>query len=144
VPEETNATRAAHELVVVFSRLRRRLLDLSEPDGITPTQRSVTARLSKEGPASTSELAVAERVRPQSMAVTVAALLEAGLVERTDDPQDGRRKVIALTTYGRELVEGQRSARREWLTDALTASCTPAEIATLTEAMGILDRVVES
>ncbi|MCW2786388.1 MAG: MarR family transcriptional regulator [Marmoricola sp.] len=140
---EPSAERASHELVVVYSRLRRRLLDLSPLDGITPTQRSVTARLSKEGPASTSELAAAERVRPQSMAATVAALEEVGLVERADDPADGRRRVVTLTPYGRDLVEGQRSARREWLADAIATGCTPAEITTLVDAMKILDRVLD-
>ncbi|HEY6425254.1 MAG TPA: MarR family transcriptional regulator [Pseudonocardiaceae bacterium] len=43
---------------------------------LTPSQMSVLSRLEKQGAASTSDLAVAERVRPQSMASAVAALEE--------------------------------------------------------------------
>jgi DNA-binding MarR family transcriptional regulator len=138
------ADRATHEMIVVFSRFRRRVFEVAPTDGITPTQRSVLSRLAKEGPATTSELANAERVRPQSMAATVAILEDAGLVERSDDPDDGRRKILALSAEGRELMDGLRSTRREWLTEALTATCTPAEIATVREALTILGRVIES
>jgi DNA-binding MarR family transcriptional regulator len=143
VTDELAADRASHELMVLFSRLRRRLVEVAGSDGITPTQRSVLSRLSKEGPASTSELAAAERVRPQSMAVTVASLEEMGLVDRSDDPADGRRRVVALTEPGREHVDGLRTARRAWLAEALATECTSAEIATLLDAMAILDRVVD-
>jgi DNA-binding MarR family transcriptional regulator len=139
-----DADRATHEMIVVFSRFRRRVFEVAPTDGISPTQRSVLSRLSKEGPATTSELATAERVRPQSMAATVAVLQDAGLVGRSDDPGDGRRKILSLTKQGRELMDGLRSLRREWLTEALRSNCTAEELATVREALSILGRVIES
>ena len=68
-----SAVRAAHDVVTVLSRLRRRLKELAPGDGLTPSQTSVLSRLDKEGPASASALASAERVRPQSIAATLAA-----------------------------------------------------------------------
>jgi DNA-binding MarR family transcriptional regulator len=140
----TTPDRVAHEVIVALSRLKRRWLEAASTDGITPTQRSVLSRLSKEGPATASELAAAERVRPQSMAVTVAALEDAGMVDRTDDPTDGRRRQIALTPLGRAFVEQVRTASREWLAEALDQECTPAELATLGRALAILERVAEA
>lgn len=67
-----SAVYAAREIRVVFSRIRRRLKDASDNRELTPSQTSVLSRLSKEGPASMSALAAAERVRPQSMAATLA------------------------------------------------------------------------
>ena len=52
---------------------------------------TVLGRLDREGPASISDLAAAERMRPQSMAQTVRDLEAAGLVSRRPDPDDGRR-----------------------------------------------------
>ena len=68
-----SASRAAHDIRVTFSRLRRRLRDVAELDGLTPSQTSVLSRLAKDGDATASTLAAAERVRPQSMAATLTA-----------------------------------------------------------------------
>ena len=51
--------------------------------------------------------------------------------------------MVALTEAGRELVDGLRTARLSWLAEALAAECTPSEIATVVEAMAILDRVLD-
>ena len=60
------------------------------------------ARLEREGPATTSALAAAERVRPQSMAQTLAELGAAGLVGADGRIRtDGRQILIELTERGR-------------------------------------------
>lgn len=87
-----SAARAARDLRVVFSRLRRRLREVYDTRQLTPSQTSVLSRLGKDGDASTSDLAAAERVRPQSMAATLGALDERGLITRRPDPGDGRRR----------------------------------------------------
>ena len=69
-----SAVVGARELRVMFSRLRRKLTELATEDDLTPSQTAVLIRIAKNGPASTSELAGAERVRPQSMATTLAGL----------------------------------------------------------------------
>src|ERR1700761_1431799 len=92
-----SAVAAGGDFGVRFSRLRRRLLEVATDDDLTPSQTAVLIRLVKDGPASTSQLAGAERVRPQSMATTLSGLDRHGLIVRTPDPQDGRRQLIALT-----------------------------------------------
>jgi DNA-binding MarR family transcriptional regulator len=94
-------------VVVGYQRLRRRLRAVSEPEGLTPSQRSVLSRLDQQ-PATASELAAIERVRPQSMATIVAGLEELGLVQRADDPSDGRRRIVSLTGQGAAWVRGHR------------------------------------
>ena len=61
---------------------------------------AVLGRLERDGPATTSALAAAERVRPQSMAQTVSELEAAGLIDRTPDPDDRRQIHIGLTERG--------------------------------------------
>lgn len=136
-----SALRAAQDVRTVFSRLRRRLKETYDNRDLTPTQTAVLSRLSKEGPASTSDLAAAERVRPQSMAATVGLLEERGLVRRRPDPGDGRRQLVSLTRAGERLVDDRRRAGNEWLTRALEDHASERERQVLIEAMAVLDRI---
>jgi DNA-binding MarR family transcriptional regulator len=133
--------RSAQELRSLFSRLRRRLREVAATDELSPSQVAVLGRLGKDGPATASALAVAERVRPQSMAATLAALDQQGLIRRDPDPDDGRRQLVTLTDRGRERVEGNRSAGAEWLVRAMHERFTEDERRTVLEAVALLDRV---
>ena len=136
-----SAARAARDLRVVVGRLRRRLKEVYDTRELTPSQVSVLSRLSKDGPASASDLAAAERVRPQSVAATLAVLDERGLIERRPDPTDGRRQLISLSATGRQIIEGSRQASEEWLSRALQDRFTETERRTVIEAMALLDRL---
>jgi DNA-binding MarR family transcriptional regulator len=138
-----SALRAANDLRVVFSRVRRRLREVAEAEDLTPSQSSVLSRLAADGADSTSGLAAAERVRPQSMAATVAALQARGLIRRDPDPTDGRRQLLTLTPEGHSRVQGDRRARQEWLARALEDHCTEAERRTLIQALTVLDRLTQ-
>ncbi|WP_330253238.1 MarR family transcriptional regulator [Nocardia sp. NBC_00565] len=139
-----SAVRAASEVRVVIGRLRRRLRELATEDDLTPSQTAVLSRLDKDGAASTSDLAVGERVRQQSMAMTVSALERCGFVERRPDPADGRRQLLSLTVAGRERLQGDRQARQEWLARTLQRCCTEAQRRTILEALALLDDVAQS
>jgi DNA-binding MarR family transcriptional regulator len=139
-----SAVSAAQALRVVIGRLRRRMQDASAIGELTSAQASALARLAINEPASTSGLAGAERVRPQSMAATVAVLEKQGLVRREDDPLDGRRQLIFLTPAGREYAQGARDSRQEWLARTLSERLTEPELAVVNEALALLERVVES
>ncbi|MEV4419514.1 MarR family transcriptional regulator [Patulibacter sp. NPDC049589] len=137
------AVTAAQALRVFTGRLRRRMQDASAVGELTSAQASALARLVASEPSSTSGLAGLERVRPQSMAATVAALEQQGLIRREADPDDGRRQLILLTPTGRAYAEGARDSREEWLTKTLSERLTEAELARVNEAMALLARIVE-
>src|SRR6478735_1156036 len=134
---------AARELRVVFGRLRRRLREVSGDSELTPSQASVLSRLDKDGAATASALATAERVRPQSVAATLAALDARGLVRRDPDPHDGRRQLVSLSNEGRARLAGDRLAREEWLARALQDGYTDAERRTILDALVLLDRLTQ-
>ena len=130
--------KGAGELRLVLGQLVRRLRsEYSFP----VAQASVLSRLDREGPQTTSGLAAAERVRPQSMAQTLAELETAGLVERRPDPEDRRRIQIDLTPLGRERVLEGRGRREDWLAAAIAAELSHEEQRALLAAVPLLQRL---
>jgi DNA-binding MarR family transcriptional regulator len=136
-----SSVRAARELRVFVSRLRRRLRDELDNGELTPSQLSLVSRLAKDGPTTASALAAAERVRPQSVAATLAVLEERALVRRRRDPADGRRQLVSLTQTGQELFTDRRRSTEEWLTRALQETYSEAERRTIIEATALLERL---
>ena len=132
----------ASDLRVVLGQLVRRLR--AERRDLPLPQLTVLGRLDRAGPAGVSDLAAGERVRPQSMAATVASLAEAGLVSRTPDPRDGRRVLIDLTPAGREALAADRRRREGWMAGAIRRDLSPKEQRTLADATALLARIAES
>jgi DNA-binding MarR family transcriptional regulator len=135
------AVQAARAVRVEVGRLRRRLRENYDRSELTASQTAVLGRLHREGPATASELAAAEGVRPQSMALSVSTLAERGFVTRAPDPDDGRRQVVSLTPTAEEFLASSRAAGEGWLAGMLAERLTEAECATLVEAMALLERV---
>ena len=110
----------------------------------TFAQLAVLSRLDREGPASISDLAAADRMRPQSMAQTVRDLEEAGHVSRRPDPQDGRRSFVELTPAGLEALHATRARREDWLTQTLDRELDADEREVVRRALSLLGRVADA
>ncbi len=142
--EHTNVSprQTAVDLRAMLARLLRKLRETTNDD-ITPSQASALSRLGKGGVSTVSALALAERVRPQSMAAIVEALEGLGFVARSQDPNDGRRQIVDLTEAGWAQIAGQREAGVAWLEQALAEQVSQAELMTLAAATAILERVLD-
>ena len=130
----------ASELRLVLGRLIRRL---RAEHRFSLSQSSVLGRLDREGTMSVGDLAVAERVRPQSMTETIADLEREGLIGRLADPTDGRRKLVELTDEGLHTLAVDRRHREGWLASAITEDLSAEEQRTLAQALGLLERLAE-
>ena len=138
MPRRSEIVSTASELRIVLGQLVRRLRrEYSFP----LTHASVLSRLDREGPQTTSTLAAAERVRPQSMAQTLAELESTRLIRRRPDPADGRQILIELTRQGQDRLREDRKRREGWLTEAIAAELTEAEQQTLIDALPLLRRL---
>jgi DNA-binding MarR family transcriptional regulator len=140
MPMKTDTALVASELRAVLGSLVRRLRTQHR---FPLTHAAVLGRLDRGGPQSVSELAVAERVRPQSMAQTVSDLEAERLIERRPDPTDGRRALVELTADGREALEADRRAREGWLAQAIEQDLSPREQDVLANAVELLRRLAE-
>lgn len=141
-PSES-AARAARELRTVVSRLRRRMTEMDDPRDLTASELSLITHLYRGGDASASDLAAAERIRPQSVATTLTALAGRGLVERRPDPGDGRRQLVSLTAAGRAVFDDRWRSRQEWLARALDERCTEEERRRLLDVVAVLERLLD-
>ncbi len=65
------------------------------------------------------------------MGVTVASLLDQGLIERSRDPEDGRRIVLSITEAGQRTVRDRRGARTEAVAAALRDGFSDDELGQL-------------
>jgi DNA-binding MarR family transcriptional regulator len=145
-PDDQRSARAsdlAQELRALFGRLKRRLRDQAHIGDLTPSQTSVLLRLEKDGPATASNLARAEGMRPQSMGPLVAALEAAGLVSGASDPSDGRQTILSLTDACRKWIEEGRAARQDWLTRTIQARLSLQEQEDLAASVELLKRLAD-
>jgi DNA-binding MarR family transcriptional regulator len=130
----------AADLRGVIGHLIRRL----RKENLFPlNQASVLGRLDRDGSQSVSDLAAAERVRPQSMAQTVGDLEAEGLIERSPDPDDRRRALVDLTAAGKSRIEADRRAREGWLVKAFE-DLPQSDLATIERSVEILRRLVDA
>jgi DNA-binding MarR family transcriptional regulator len=137
---ETDVAALAADLRGVMGQLIRRL----RKENLFPLhQASVLGRLDRCGSQSVSDLAAAERVRPQSMAQTVGDLEGEGLVDRKPDPDDRRRALVTITAAGKSRIEADRRAREGWLVKAFE-EMPETDLAAIERTVEILRRVADA
>ena len=138
----TRPSAVASDLRVVLGQLVRRL---RAEHRFPISQGAVLGRLDRQGPQSTSDLAAAERVRPQSMAQTLGDLEAEGLITRSG--RSKRRAPHARSTSARpdgEELAADRLHREGWLARAIADELSDAEQEVLARAVELLQRLSES
>ena len=110
---------------------------------LTPTSAAALATIERHGPLTPSELAEIERVkRPTATRTLRLPASEAGLVERTPDPADGRSSLVSVNAAGRERLRRLRGRKNAYL--ARRMRDLPADdVETLERAAEILERMLE-
>ncbi len=146
-PQSRSDAGLATSLRISVSRLARRMRAERVAQGLQPelsdTQLAALAALEKHTAMTPGELADHEKVQPPSMTRVIAALEERGLMLRMPHPTDRRQVVLTVTDHGRDVVRQVRQLREAWLARRLR-DLTPAERATLREAVPILEKLSQS
>ncbi|MFF2727755.1 MarR family winged helix-turn-helix transcriptional regulator [Streptomyces sp. NPDC058008] len=134
----SEAAAIAAELRTAMGELTRRV---KHEDRIPLTQVAVLGALDRNGAMTTSDLAVDQRVRPQSMARAVGLLMEQDLITRRAHPTDGRKSLVELSDAGRAALEEERGRRAGWLARAIESELTDEERALLARSAAMLKRL---
>jgi DNA-binding MarR family transcriptional regulator len=96
----------------------------------------------RTGPVGLSGLAADEGLNPTMLSRVVGDLVDAGLFERTSDPNDRRAALVNATAAGRRLIERIRKERTEALNEALEP-LTGADQRALEQALPALEALAE-
>jgi DNA-binding MarR family transcriptional regulator len=134
---------AVTDFIQAIGLLVRRARAAVASHELSLTESMVMARLARDGPATTADLARAEGMKPQSMGATIGALEEMGMVERKPHPTDGRQVNIELTAKGAAVRKSAGDAKRTWLAQAI-GQLDEQERQTLFAAGRIIKRLVEN
>lgn len=141
-PRDRSVEQVADRLHSAAIHLLRRVRKQDTAMGEGPARLSALSVLVFGGPMNLGQLAAAEQVRPPTMTRIVTGLEKNGLAERGSDSADARRVQIRATPKGVRLMQRGREARIECLARQL-AMLTKEELATLGEAVEVLQRVVQ-
>jgi DNA-binding MarR family transcriptional regulator len=141
---DTTLTDSAARLRMAIVRTSRRLRQ--EAAGavgeLTPTSAAALVTVERCGPLTPSELAAIERVKRPTATRTLRVLGEAGLVERTPDPEDGRSALVSVTAAGRERLRRLRRRKNAYLARRMR-DLPAGDVETLERAAEILERILE-
>jgi len=131
----------AARLRLAIVRTARRLRQEAGGE-LTPSSAAALATIERRGPLAPSELAELERVKRPTITRVVSRLEEAGLVERTGDPADGRASLVSITSQGSELLRRIRTRKNAYLARRLR-KLEPDDLAALERAADVLERILE-
>lgn len=142
-PRIAQTQTTARELRGLVGKLKRQLRERVRTEGFTLSQVAVLIHLDRHGPATVSELARAENVKPQSMGATVAGMQAMALIEGSPDPGDKRRTLLSLSPLAREKIRSVRAAREDWLFHAIRERFNASEQDALARGVELLKRLAE-
>ncbi len=119
-----------HRSIVAVERLH-------DGEGITVPMRAVLEFLRDRDPHTVASIARARSVSRQHVQTIVNDLVDAGLVERLDNPNHRRAPLIAVTGAGREAIDRLHAREREAFAPMLAADPT-LTAARLADAAAVL------
>ncbi len=140
--DDSPAVREAIAAIVAAQRtIAHSMFQASAPDWIqldlTMGQLRTLMALAADGPLTVSALAERLAIAKPTASILIDHLVQVGDATRTEDPDDRRRTLVALTSTGDELVARLRQGKAErferWL-----AAMQPDDLAALTRGMRAL------
>jgi len=122
---------------LLVSRSMRGWKLFARDTGLSMQQFSIVMQLHHHGPASISD--IGDRFETTSAAASQLAekLVQSGYLERTEDPNDRRTRLLSLSPKGRDLIEQGMRARYHWV-DGLALYLSPEEMHKISEALELM------
>jgi DNA-binding MarR family transcriptional regulator len=105
--------------------------------GLSMPQFGLLMQMHHKGPCGMSQVSERFEITPAAASQLVDKLVQNGFIQREEDPNDRRAKLLNLTDKGRELIQRGMQERYRWV-DELGERLTPEERVKITEALNIM------
>ena len=105
--------------------------------GLSMPQFSVMMQLHYRGACGMSRISEGYDITPAAASQLVDKLVQGGLIQRVEDPNDRRAKLLNLTDKGKELIQRGMEERYRWVSE-LTEKLTAKEQEQISEALDIM------
>jgi DNA-binding MarR family transcriptional regulator len=105
--------------------------------GLTMPQFSILMQLHYKGITGLSDVSERFDVSAAAASQLVEKLVQAGYIERAEDPNDRRAKLIKLSPKGKEMIETGINERYRWMDD-LASKLSAEEKPKVAEALKVL------
>ncbi|MCS6992752.1 MAG: MarR family transcriptional regulator [Anaerolineales bacterium] len=121
----------------VTHRAFREHIRFVKASGLTMPQFNILMQLHYQHECGLSDISARMEISNAAASQLVEKLVQAGLLERAEDPNDRRAKQLRLSAQGQRLVEASMAARHRWM-DELIEQMEPAEREVVAAGMRLL------
>jgi DNA-binding MarR family transcriptional regulator len=127
---------------VFMHRSMRGWNHFAKSTGLSMPQFSILMQLHHKGPCGMSEVSDRFDITAAAASQLVEKLVQAGYLERAEDPNDRRAKLLTLSVKGEELIQQGTEERYRWVDD-LASQLSAEERAKVVEALSILTEAAQ-
>ncbi len=136
--DNDEATQAISDWTAIFMRLSMNgFLHFAHSSGLSWAQMAVLMHLHYRGPREVMACGDLLQLSPAGASQMIERLVQAGLVQRSETPDDRRVRLVHLTAAGQQAVAESVRAQQGWL-EPLLAALTAEQRAAVSQALRVL------
>ena len=137
----TPVTQSLRDWMDIFMhRSMRGWNQFAKSAGLTMPQFSILMQLHHKGPCGMSGISEGYDITPAATSQLVDKLVHGGLIQRVEDQNDRRAKLLSLTDKGRDLVLKGIQERYRWV-EEMESKLTDEQRTQISKALDVMIRV---
>jgi DNA-binding MarR family transcriptional regulator len=110
--------------------------------GLSMPQFSMMMQLHHHGACGMSEVSERFEITPAAASQLVDKLVHSGFIQRVEDPNDRRAKLLSLTDKGKEFIQQGIEERYRWV-DEMSGKLSPEQLSQISDALDIMTRAAQ-
>ena len=127
---------------VFMSRSMRGWGLFAKSTGLSMPQFGLLMQMHHKGACGISDVSERFEITPAAASQLVDKLVHNGFIQREEDPNDRRAKLLNLTDRGRDLIQRGMQERYRWV-EQLAEKLSPEERAQVSEALDIMTHAAQ-
>ncbi|HJS19984.1 MAG TPA: MarR family transcriptional regulator [Anaerolineales bacterium] len=141
--DQTPFSQITHQWMDIFmQRSWRAWNHLAKSSGLSMPQFSILMKVYHRGNCAMGDISEHFDITNAAASQLVDKLVQGGLIQRAEDPQDRRAKILNLTEKGRKFIQQGIEERHRWV-DQLAGKLTTEERLKVAEALQIMTRAAK-